>query len=191
LSLDRRQIVGVALDLLDEVGFEGLSTRALAERLGVKGPSLYWHFRSMRELLDHMAEAMLGAEMPSPDPAQFAGDWTTWLAEGARAIRRAANARRDGARVLAGATPTGQGGPDFNAMVRRLEREGFAAADARAALMALGRYALGWVLDEQVAHGPTAASDSDFEFGLLAMIRGIGAVRGRRPRVDAVEGRTT
>jgi len=173
--LDRPQIVTAALELLDEVGFEGLSTRALAERLGIKGPSLYWHFRSVRDLLDHMAEAMLAAEMPGP--AAFADDWERWLADGARAIRRAANARRDGARVLAGATPTGSGGIDFAAMVARLQREGFPPDAAYATLMALGRYALGWVLDEQVARAPPAASDADFEFGLAAMIRGVGATR--------------
>jgi hypothetical protein len=124
---------------------------------------------------------MLGDEMPPADPADFSGDWAAWLAEGARAIRRAANARRDGARVLAGAKPTGSAdGPDFAAMVCGLEREGFIRSDARAALMALGRYALGWVLDEQIARGPTAASNEDFEFGLAAMIRGIGAVRERQ-----------
>jgi TetR/AcrR family tetracycline transcriptional repressor len=173
LPLDRRRIVAEALDLLNEVGVDGLTTRALAERLGVKGPSLYWHFASRRELLDHMAAVMLAGEMPAP--GAFAGDWAYWLAEGARAIRRAANSRRDGARVLAGARPT-EASPDYAAITRRLRVEGFAAGEARATFLALGRYALGWVLNEQVAREPRAASDADFEFGLAAMIHGVVAL---------------
>jgi len=35
------QIVREALGLLDEVGFHGLTTRRLAERLGIQSPSVY------------------------------------------------------------------------------------------------------------------------------------------------------
>lgn len=174
--LDRAGIVRAALDLLDEVGFEGLSTRKLAEAIGVKGPSLYWHFGSMRELFDHMAEAMLEEALPRPD--DHPDDWQAWLAAGARGIRRVALSRRDGARVLAGAQPTGTSTVlSFPAMVGRLEREGFSQADATATLMALGRYATGWVLDEQVSGRPRAASEPVFEFGLQAMLAGIAARR--------------
>ena len=58
-------------------------------------------------------------------------------------------------------------------MTARLEADGFTPPEARATLMALGRYALGWVLDEQVAPGRTAASAADFEFGLQAMLAGL------------------
>lgn len=171
-SLDRPAIVRAALDLLDEVGFEALSTRRLADALSVKGPSLYWHFRNMRELFDHMAEAMLEEALPAPD--DHPGDWPAWLAAGARGIRKVALSRRDGARVLAGAQPTGASAVlSFPAMVRRLEREGFSREDATATLLALGRYAVGWVLDEQVARRPPAASEAVFEFGLQAMLRGV------------------
>jgi len=174
--LDRAAIVRGALDLLDEVGFEGLSTRRLAEALGVKGPSLYWHFASMRELFDHMAEAMLEEALPRPD--DYPDDWRAWLAAGARGIRRVALARRDGARILAGAQPTGTNATlSFPAMVARLEREGFSRGDATAAILSLGRYAVGWVLDEQVSGRPRAASESVFEFGLQAMLTGIAARR--------------
>lgn len=170
-ALDRPAIVAAALDLLDEVGIDGLSTRVLAARLGVKGPSLYWHFKNRRALLDHMAEALLADALPAPDA--MPGDWRGWLAAGARGIRRAAMSRRDGARVMAGAQPTGEGAVDFAAMTGRLVNDGFSPFEARASLMALGRYALGWVLDEQIAPGRTAASEADFEFGLGAMLRGI------------------
>ncbi len=102
--LDRAAIVTAALKLLDEVGLDQLSTRRLAAELGVKGPSLYWHFRNMAELRDLMADQLLTDVLPAPDAFD---NWKAWIAEGARAFRRAALSHRDGARVLAGARPTG------------------------------------------------------------------------------------
>jgi len=178
LALARDEIVSKALALLDEVGLEGLSTRRLAAELGVKGPSLYWHFANMAELKNLMAEALLEAVMPAPDAQP--GDWRGWLAEGARGIRRAALSRRDGARVLAGARPTGQSRTlNFAANIERLEREGFAPREARRILMALARYALGWALGEQAQRRPSDTADADFEFGLQAMLQGLAAGRAQ------------
>jgi len=101
-------------------------------------------------------------------------------AGGARGIRRAALSRRDGARVLAGARPTGQSRTlNFAANIERLEREGFAPREARRILMALARYALGWALGEQAQRRPSDAADADFEFGLQAMLQGLAAGRAQ------------
>jgi len=51
-GLTRERLVGAALDLIGEEGLEGLSMRALADRLQVKAASLYWHVRDRRELLE-------------------------------------------------------------------------------------------------------------------------------------------
>lgn len=172
MALQRRKIVETALDLLDEVGMDGLSTRRLAAELGVKGPSLYWHFKNMRELFDHMAEALLESALPDADA--FPQDWRAWLAEGARGIRRAALSHRDGARLLAASRPTGRSaGVTFLAMAGRLRSEGFRFEEAQSTLMGLARYAMGWALYEQLAPGRAANSDEAFEFGLQAMIAGI------------------
>jgi len=45
-GLTRERLVGAALDLIGEEGLEGLSMRALADRLQVKAASLYWPSRS-------------------------------------------------------------------------------------------------------------------------------------------------
>ncbi len=172
MALERRTIVAKALGLLDEVGMEGLSTRRLAAELGVKGPSLYWHFKNMRELFDLMAEALLESALPAPDACPE--DWHAWLADGARGIRRAALTHRDGAQLLAGATPTGKNTViNFEAMRGRLLSEGFRYKEAHSALMGLGRYAMGWALFEQLTPVRPANSDEAFEFGLQAMISGI------------------
>ena len=172
MALERGTIVARALGLLDEVGIEALSTRRLAAELGVKGPSLYWHFKSMRELFDHMAEALLETALPAPDA--FPGDWRTWLADGARGIRRVALSRRDGARLLAGATPTRKHPVlDFEAMRGRLQSEGFSYREAHQALLSLGRYAMGWAMYEQGGPARSRGAQEAFEFGLSAMIAGI------------------
>ncbi|HSP65977.1 MAG TPA: TetR family transcriptional regulator [Candidatus Deferrimicrobium sp.] len=58
-GLSRDAVIQAALDLLDSVGVEGLSMRAVAERLGVRAASLYWHLRDKEQLLDSVAEAIL------------------------------------------------------------------------------------------------------------------------------------
>src|SRR5262249_44124972 len=65
-ALDQRQIVQAALGLLDEVGFDGLTMRSLAARLGIKAASLYWHVHSKQELLGLLAEEIC-APMQEPD----------------------------------------------------------------------------------------------------------------------------
>lgn len=173
--LDRAAIVEAALRLLDEVGLDGLSTRRLAAELGVKGPSLYWHVRSMAELRDLMADRLLTDTLPAPDAGE---DWKAWLAEGARAFRKAALSHRDGARVLAGARPTEARRRDrFGPNIARLRREGFSERDAWGAFVVLARYAMGFALAEQAGRGATETSAATFEMGLTAMIDGLALRR--------------
>ena len=58
-ALNRGVVVDTALQMLDEVGSDGLSMRALAGRMGVKAASLYWHIRDKEQLLEFIAEALL------------------------------------------------------------------------------------------------------------------------------------
>ena len=174
-ALDRTAIVEAALKLLDEVGLDQLSTRRLAAELGVKGPSLYWHFKNMAELRDLMADKLLTDALPAPDAFD---DWRTWLAEGARSTRRAALSRRDGARILAGGRPTeARRANRFAPNIARLQREGFSENDARACFMVLARFAMGFALAEQAGRGATDHSTADFELGLAAMLDGLALRR--------------
>jgi TetR/AcrR family transcriptional regulator, tetracycline repressor protein len=58
-GLNREAVIQAALGMLDEVGVDGLSMRALADRLGVKAASLYWHLRDKDQLLELVAESVL------------------------------------------------------------------------------------------------------------------------------------
>lgn len=95
------EIVAAALDLLDEQGVDAVTVRAVASRLGVKAPALYWHVKNKQALLDEMGTEIqrrvvreLGAAPPAP--------WPESLATYGRVLRREYLAHRDGARTFSG-----------------------------------------------------------------------------------------
>ena len=47
-GLSRERLVAAGLETLEADGLDGLSMRAVADRLGVKAASLYWHVRDRR-----------------------------------------------------------------------------------------------------------------------------------------------
>ncbi|WP_236243499.1 TetR/AcrR family transcriptional regulator [Streptomyces sp. CC228A] len=83
--LSREIIARAALELLREEGPEALRMRALADRLGVRGASLYHHVASKEDLLDAASE-LINEEIdlaPLDDP-----DWRAGIAAYARGYRR-------------------------------------------------------------------------------------------------------
>ncbi|EOG8236884.1 TetR family transcriptional regulator, partial [Pseudomonas aeruginosa] len=87
-KLDKGTVIAAALELLNEVGMDNLTTRKLAERLKVQQPALYWHFQSKRALLDALAEAMLTERHTRPLPEENE-DWQLFLKENAQSFRTA------------------------------------------------------------------------------------------------------
>jgi AcrR family transcriptional regulator len=65
-TLTREQIVKAATDLLDTEGLEGLSMRALGQRLGAAATAVYWHVGSKENLIT-LAGDNAWAEVPLPD----------------------------------------------------------------------------------------------------------------------------
>lgn len=150
MKLDSEVILEAALALLDEVGMDKLSTRLLAERLGVQQPALYWHFKNKRALLDAMNRELLrrahDRRLPLPEES-----WEAFLRENARSFRRALLARRDGARLHAGSEPDPDDLEMVEAQLAAVVRLGMPATQAMTLLIALGRYTVGCVLEEQAA----------------------------------------
>jgi AcrR family transcriptional regulator len=72
------QIVLAAVRICDEGGIESLTTRRLASDLGIGTMTLYGYFRSKEEILDAVADYVLGRfEVPSiddPTPSAVAHD---------------------------------------------------------------------------------------------------------------------
>ncbi|MGX4655743.1 TetR/AcrR family transcriptional regulator C-terminal domain-containing protein [Micromonospora sp. SCSIO 07396] len=180
-KLDRATVVAEALDLLDEVGLDGVSTRQLAKRLGVQQPSLFWHFRRKEDLLAAMAEAAMAphANAPLPQPAD---DWREWFLENTRSFRRTLLIRRDGARLHAGLLP---GPGDLGRLAHKmafLTGAGVREADARMAMLAASRFTVGCVLEEQADDGrqdsanvPPIGHEAAFEAGLALILGGLVA----------------
>lgn len=153
--LHRDDVLRAALDLLNEVGIDALSTRKLAERLGVQSPTLYWHFKSKGALLDAMSAAVMQhSRAPStPGPQD---DWYDWVLADGRSFRRALLAWRDGARLHAGTRPGEAQRDAIEARLRLLCAAGFAPGAATLLLMSVGRFVVGWVLEEQSVQRPDA-----------------------------------
>ncbi len=192
-ALDRQTIIQTALVLLDKVGIDALSTRRLAAELGIKSASLYWHFKDKNELLNEMSGAMFEEclQRPNVDDPNF--DWETWLADGARGIRRTALSRRDGAQVMARRRPMSPNGKvPFENNVKTLMRSGLTDIEARLTMQTLRRYAIGAALQEQATSEATRAAggvvlggEEGFEFGLETFIEGLKVRLTERARVAA------
>ncbi|WP_245620580.1 TetR/AcrR family transcriptional regulator C-terminal domain-containing protein [Cryptosporangium arvum] len=181
--MDRQTVVAEALDLLDEVGLDGMSTRLLARRLGIQQPSLYFHFRRKEDLLAAMAEAAMAphatARLPRP-----ADDWREWFLDNMRSFRRTLLRRRDGARLHAGGLP---GPADRDRIAHKmtfLTNAGVPELDAQMAMLAAGRFTVGCVLEEQAdvagepdpdADFPLIDHESAFEAGLSLILDGLVA----------------
>lgn len=159
MKVDRQRIVEAALDLLNGVGVDALSTRLLADRLGVKQPALYWHFKNRRALLDAMNVEILarGHTRSRPLPGE---DWRAFLRENARSFRRALLAYRDGARVHAGTEADPQDLDDVEAQVAFLVAAGSPVTRTMDILVAVSRYVVGCVLEEQAEPVDGSVEDS-------------------------------
>jgi TetR/AcrR family tetracycline transcriptional repressor len=103
MTLDRTRITEAAVELLDEEGLAGLSTRRLAAKLGVQSPTLYWHVRGKDELLDLVAEAICADAFTIDETAS----WRDQLAAGLRQFRAILTKHRDAAALLRQRPPTG------------------------------------------------------------------------------------
>jgi len=179
-KVNREVVVSEALALLDDVGLDAVSTRRLASRLGVEQPSLYWYFRTKKDLLAAMAAAAMEphATAPLPTPGD---DWRDWFLNNTRSFRRTLLMRRDGARLHAGSAPAG----DLDRLRRKMDflvASGVPEQDARMAMLAAGRYAVGCVLEEQADTGAAAELPDDvpvpdheaaFEAGLALVLDGL------------------
>jgi TetR/AcrR family transcriptional regulator, tetracycline repressor protein len=145
-------VVRAALDVLDGAGIDGVTVRAVAARLGVQAPALYWHVRDKRELLDEMATEIW--RQVSAEVAALRADlpWDEVMAGFAAITRRALLAHRDGAKVFSGTYLT-----DTSVLEAQEERfaqmvkEGFTAPDATRAYSLLYSFTIGFCIEEQAA----------------------------------------
>ncbi len=194
----REEVIAAALDLLNEVGLDALSTRRLAQRLGVESPTLYWHFHDKAALLSEMSASVMEHRYstPVPDDTQR---WPEWFSQNAREFRNALLAFRDGARLHAGSKPNEIELKRVELKIQYLVRAGIPRNEALMAMLAAGQFTLGCVIEEQarqhlgahaaeiglpiatqssgdlahVVEGIAANGDVAFEFGLKLLVDGL------------------
>lgn len=163
MAIGREQIIAAAVALLDEVGIDQLSTRKLAERLGVQQPALYWHFKNKRALLDAVNDAIMLenhiSRMPLPGQS-----WQDFVKANARSFRASLLAHRDGARVHAGTRPGPSDLAGVSAQMRLYIDAGFEESTWVYVGIAISRYVLGSVLEEQAEkERPPEQLDTKFD----------------------------
>ncbi len=201
-KLHRDAVIRTALELLNEVGEEGLTTRRLAERLGVQQPALYWHFKNKRVLLDALAETILAEHHDYALP-RAGENWRHFLIENAHSFRRALLTYRDGARIHAGTRPNNNQMGQAEAQIEFLIQAGFTPVNAARVLISISHYVVGAALEQQADFHESTPSDEAnieatstiakamatldaegpeklFDFGLMLLIDGLE--RYQRPK---------
>ncbi|MEJ8659308.1 TetR/AcrR family transcriptional regulator C-terminal domain-containing protein [Streptomyces sp. MS1.AVA.4] len=161
-KIDRALVADTALRLLNEVGLDGLTLRAIARELDVKAPALYWHFKDKQALLNEMATEMLrrmAADMGEPSTA--GRDWRQGLTDMMCGLRAHLLRYRDGAKVYSGThyTDTSYAAP-MEANLRVLVDAGFSPGAAARAWFTAYSYTIGYVIEEQ-ATGPDPVAGTE------------------------------
>jgi TetR/AcrR family tetracycline transcriptional repressor len=149
MAVSRDDVIRTAIQLLQEVGLDGLTLRRLATELGISAPSLYWHVKDKRELLDLMAETMVADQRAKQPPFPDDLPWDEKIAEGLRRQFQALIAYRDGARVVAGNRPTERAMPQIEAFLKIWVDAGFPPEEALATVLSLGDFTTGSALEYQ------------------------------------------
>jgi TetR/AcrR family tetracycline transcriptional repressor len=169
--VSREAVVDAALALLTEGGLEAVSFRRIAGRLGVSGPTLYWHVENKRQLMDLMAEELVrrtGRAYDGPAPGQ---QWWDWLRADAQRMFDAVIATRDAPRVLAGNRPSPDSFPDIERVLGVLVDAGMTPGDAQQALFAIGAYVIGsateWQAEAERAAAQPLPDPADEELNRL------------------------
>jgi TetR/AcrR family tetracycline transcriptional repressor len=124
--LTRERLVDAALALIGEEGLEGLSMRALAERLQVKAASLYWHVRDRRELVELLAESILE---PVEQPRAGVG-WRKAVLDISAALGQTVAAQKDADRILLEVPEALERSETFAELKRQLQTAGLQPDEA-------------------------------------------------------------
>lgn len=149
-GLTKAGIVSAAFDVLDAGGIDAVTVRAVAARLGVQAPALYWHVRNKQELLDEMGTEIQRQVVAAARATEPAPDWREQLRHYADCLRREYLAHRDGARAFSGTRLTD---PEVlraqEPWLVRWVQDGIQLADAVLAAELVTAFVVGFVIEEQ------------------------------------------
>jgi AcrR family transcriptional regulator len=139
----RTRALEEALRIADTEGLDALSIRRLAESLGVKGASLYHHFKDKDEILDGIAFLALADLGPPEDEAL---DWIDWLLQVARSYRETLLAHPNLLPLVLGRHNRRAGAAVYDYAAMKLTQAGIPPSYQLTLINALESYATGSVL---------------------------------------------
>ncbi|QJU55684.1 TetR/AcrR family transcriptional regulator [Herbiconiux sp. KACC 21604] len=148
--ISQKAVVEAALAALDDGGAQAVTVRAVAARLGVQAPALYYHVRSKQHLLDEMGTEITRRVVAALTERTPDGDWLHDLAAYGHALRDEYLLHRDGARTFSGTLITDPAvlraqEPWF----RRWSDDGIPVAAIFDAVEVVTAFVTGFVIEEQ------------------------------------------
>jgi TetR/AcrR family tetracycline transcriptional repressor len=179
--LNEGRVLDAAFRVLEAHGFAGLTIRRIADKLGVKNPALYWHFKNKQEIVNGMASRLLDRMVEAPPVAD---NWRDWLREAAKWYRRTLLSIRDGAEILSNANLSrSRHFADFQRGIAFLAAQGFSERDATIGMVTVFDYALGVTYEHQA--DARLATDTEPEPQLFVPL---GATKRTDARAALFEG---
>lgn len=144
-QLTAERITLAAIDLLNEEGLEKLSMRRLADALGARAASLYWHVKNKEALLQLISENICGnIKIPN-----YYLTWDEQIKSLLSEYRKNMLAVRDSAVILANtSTNTPKRLKIIDAMYKILLAAGLSPEDVILTSKVLNNYMLFFVMDE-------------------------------------------
>jgi AcrR family transcriptional regulator len=177
-SLTEEQIAEGAIELSNEVGFEALTMRGLATRLGVPVMTLYNYVPNKSALFDLISDHLL---RPIPIPAPDSGSWDERMRALQRSTRSAVG-RHIGLRFGTGVGSSSEAARLADGAMAILTDGGFTAEEAELAFAVVFTFMLGQIeLDALMNTGesdgesiiPSAGRDATFELAFDVMLDGL------------------
>jgi TetR/AcrR family transcriptional regulator, tetracycline repressor protein len=186
MVVSREPVARAGLKLLNKVGLDGLTLRAIAGELGVQAPTLYWRFDNKQDLVDEMGSQVLAdfatkllASLPQPV------SWPQWIRLSSHLFHAELLRYRDGARMVAGSRLTDTS--VYSIMETALSvfaDVGVAPNDAAVCLKTIHDYVIGFTIEQQAVVAPTGkrdpryaleARESRMDPARYPLARGVGA----------------
>lgn len=186
-TISRAQVVAAALDVISHDGYESLTIRGLADRLGVGPMSLYRHVRDKEDLLNEVADELLAVRW---QPKAAETKMRAWIDEAADRLRRFLVEQPAALHVYLRRPVTSPAAlARMDAMLRVLRRICRTDQDTRAAYAAIHTYTVGFAaLEAARASGiPAEESAGRLADQLAAYTSAAQFARGLAYLLDGIE----
>jgi AcrR family transcriptional regulator len=140
-------VLQAALELADARGFDAISMRNVAKKLGVEAMSLYNHVANKEDIVDGLVDIVFGEiEVATPGTV----DWRTAMRQRAISVRAALNRHRWAVGLMEGRMNPGPASlRNHDAVLGCLRESGFSFRAAVHAYSAMDAYIYGFALQER------------------------------------------